>query len=124
MSKLVTTPISKVKSGIKGATTSPANFIISLGIGFGAGILADLILEAIWWHGGATALQPVLGNEFPYFGIFPNRTTSMAWDDFFLLLITIAMLFTKKFVLTLGFFIGWYTASYYGLYDAFGLPKT
>ena len=115
--------------------------LVHLGVGAAIGVIADLALQAIWTFAGigdmlAKAGYPCLVG----FSIFPQNTSYMAWnpttkvyeikqgawmawDDVILLAATVLLLLSKKLFFVIGFFIGWYSSSYFGLYDALGLPK-
>lgn len=116
----ITAPITKAKAGITGkygALNRPARFIISLGIGFALGVIADVIMQYIYRNFIAMHIEPAWGSRPPipfWYYKYPD-IKRIAWDDLFMTIITIAMLFTKKFVLTLGFFLGWYISSNEGL---------
>jgi len=111
--------IGKVKGGIKGGISSPARFIVSLGIGFALGVILDLIMEYVYRNFLAGTIEGQLGSRwevgFPFY--MGHDVTSIAWDDVIMLIITVFMLFSRKFVTTLGFFLGWYLSSCYGWYQ-------
>lgn len=113
-------------SGIK-------RMVVELGIGAAVGVIVDLILAYIFINIVRPALattEDPIGEEptrIYGFSIFPNQVATdgrpfMHWDDIILIVITVAMVFSKKLFLTLGFFVGWYFSSYMGLYDALSLP--
>lgn len=114
------TVVGKVKTGVKGAIGSPARFLVSLGIGFAIGVIADLIMEYVYRNFLAGVMEPQLGSRweigFPFYYAYPELT-SIAWDDVILLVITMLMLFSKRFVTTLGFFLGWYVSTNIGFYQ-------
>jgi len=112
----ITNPITKVKTGVKSAINSPARFIVSLGVGFALGVIADLLMEAIVYYTKPGEGWGVLEVGFPFY--YTKTITYIPYDDLVLLIATALMLFTKKFVLTLGFFLGWYISSCNGFYNA------
>jgi len=111
--------IGKVKTGVSGAVKSPARFIVSLGIGFALGVIVDIIMEYI----ALKAYTPLSGRLEVGFSIYYGfpEVTSIAYDDLIMILITVLMLFSKKFVTTLGFFLGWYISSNEQLASRLGL---
>lgn len=130
MSQIVTTPIRKVKSGITTAVDNPTKFLISLGVGFGLGIIADLLLEYLARNHikelAGDTLDKRIALPFDFWVLTElgeGWKNSLSYDDAILLVITIFMLFTKKFVTTFGFFLGWYISSSYDLYSTFNIEK-
>jgi len=111
--------IGKVKTGVSSAISSPARFLVSLGIGFAIGVIADIIMEYI----ALKAYTPLSGRLEVGFSIYYGfpEVTSIAYDDVIMIIATIAMLFTKRFVTTLGFFLGWYISSNEQLASRLGL---
>lgn len=121
MSQIVTTPIRKAAAGVKSAIDNPVNFILSLGIGFGLGVTADLLLEYLAWNHITQLSQRWKYSDAPA-GWDPWQG-SIPYDDLLLIVVNILLLFTRRFVLTLGFFLGWFCSTYYNLYAALSLPK-
>lgn len=119
MSQIITKPATKIKTGIKSAISNPARFIVSLAIGFGMGVIMDIILEYIAMK-VYTPLQNSLEIGFPFYYKFPERT-SIPYDDVIMIGATIFLLFIKRFVTTLGFFLGWYISSNEQLASKLGL---
>jgi len=114
--------VGKIKAGIKQATTMKGipRVLMHLGIGFVLGVIVDLILQKLAW----TFLpedKPALNIGFPFFISHPEMTY-LPWDDLLLLVITVVALFTKKFWLVIGFFLGWYISSDQNLYGALIAP--
>jgi len=136
-------PVARIKEGVKEiqSLTGVKRVLVYLGIGAALGVIVDLIVEMIWWYSGIGEYLNKAG--YPAlvgFTIFPNNTSYsawnpttkqyetkqglwMAWDDLILLIVTIALLFSRKFWLVIGFFLGWYSSSYFNLYDSLGLPR-
>lgn len=123
----------KVTAGVKTVTEAPQRAIVHVGLGIGVGAIIDLLLEHLMWSGIADWIQSqeAIPNALYGFTIFPanfmeDGTPWMAWDDVFLLLVTIGMLilgwFKKGFLFVIGFFVGWYLSSYMGLYNALIKP--
>jgi len=120
----------KVKAGVK-ELQSPAGLkrvFVYGGLGFAIGSIISLVLTYIMEHfvypylkenaeDPATWTKPyaVTGYE-----IFPDAK-GITWDSIILIIITVMMLFSKKFWLTTGFFLGWYFSRYLGLYTSLGL---
>lgn len=114
MSKLVTTPIRKATTGIKSAVTSPARFLVSFGIGFALGVIFDIAMEYIWWHGLREWTNDyALDVGFPFY--YGYARTTIPADDLIQYIIMFALLFSKKFVFVLGLFAGSYCSSIWGL---------
>ena len=136
-------PVARIKEGVKElqSLTGIKHILVYLGMGYVLGVIADIVMEAIWlWSGIGTWLNKQGYPALVGFTIFPqntsyqawNPTTSlyetkqglwMAWDDVIMLIITVALLFSRKFWLVIGFFLGWYTSSYMNLSGALGIPK-
>lgn len=123
----------KLKEGIGEVKESPTRAITHVGIGVAIGAIFDLILEHLMWSGVADWIQSQenIPNALYGFTIFPNNidaegTLWMAWDDVILLIITIGMFifgwFKKGMLYIIGFTIGWYLASYLGLYSSLLKP--
>lgn len=93
---------------------------MNLGIGAAIGAIVALLMRALQLY----VINPALGANAKYdgFSIYPNGT-SIYVEDVVLIIATVALLFSKKIWVTLGFFLGWYGSNYMGLYDALGLPK-
>lgn len=124
MSKIV----EKTKTGVGQITKSPKTVLMQLAIGGAVGVIIDLILEFIMWHGVSDWInsQEAIPNRLELgWSIFPNQTW-IAWDDVLLLIITLGMLlfgwFRKRFWYIIGFFFGWYGSSFLGLYNALLRP--
>jgi len=131
-----------ITSGIKDLQSAEGlkRTAVQLGVGVAFGVIADFALQAVWELGGvgdmlSKAGYPVLAG----FTVFPQNTSYvawdaatktyvtkqgawMAWDDVILLIITIALLLTRRIWFVLGFFLGWYFSSYMNLWGALGLP--
>lgn len=126
MSKIV----EKGKTAVKSITESPKTVVMQLLIGGAIGVLIDLFLEFIMWHGLGDLIKKQewmperLEVGFPFYAT--HDITSIAWDDVLLLIITIGMLFfgwfRKRFWFIIGFFFGWYGSSSLGLYNALLKP--
>lgn len=132
-----------IVSGVKDLKTPEGmkRALVQLGVGAILGVIVDLVLQAIWVLGGVgdmlnKAGYPVLAGV----KIFPqdtaygkwNPTTKtndliqgdfICWDDVILIIITLALLLSKKVFFVIGFFLGWYFSSYLGLWQALGLPS-
>lgn len=115
---------SKVKTGV-GELTSVSGMkktAMWLGIGAAIGAIVAVVLHYIQLfviNKYAAAYAKIDG-----FGIYPNQTTPALYvEDILLIVISVAMLATKKFWLTIGFVLGWYGSNYLGLYTALGLPQ-
>lgn len=93
-----------------------------LGLGIAIGAIIQLVLEYIWFNVVGTELstQWRINGVSIYPNINPDYITG---DQVILIVLTVALLFTKKLWLTVGFLIGWYTSGLMGLYSALGLPK-
>jgi len=98
-------------------------------MGIALGAIVDLILSYIlWWfvypalRGDADPATWVNPTEVQGFSILPNRTYFYVLDEGLLIVVTVLMLASKKFWLVMGFFLGWYSSKYMGLYKALGLP--
>lgn len=115
-----------VKTGIGQLQTSQGlkHMVVWLGIGAALGVIIDLVLEYLMrnYINGWLATQTYIPQRIDGIGIFPN-STFLSYDDLALLISTIVLLFTKRLWLVVGYFIGWYSSSYLGLYTAMGLPK-
>ena len=131
-----------ITSGIKDLQSAQGlkRTAVHLGLGAVIGVVADLAFQAVWTLGGVGEMLNKAG--YPClvgFSVYPqntqymawNPTTKayemkqgawMAWDDVILLVITVALLLTKKVWFVLGFFLGWYASSYMNLWGALGLP--
>jgi len=121
----------RVKEGVKQLQSIEGlqRVVVHLGLGVAIGVIVDLILQyimaALIAGGIMTREQQIVKG----FTIFPNSfdpTTGeaiMAVDDLLLLIITVLLVFSKKFWMVIGFFIGWYFSSYLGLYTALGLEQ-
>lgn len=134
-------PVARIKEGVTQiqSLSGIKKVLVYLGLGVVFGVIADIVLEAIWlWSGIATYMNKSGYPCLEGFTIFPSNTSYqkwngqayetkqglwMAWDDVILLVITVAMLFSKKFWLVIGFFIGWYSSSYMNLSGSLGIPK-
>lgn len=121
--------VGKVKTGVTSMWKSPARFIVSLGIGFAVGVIVDLVTEYVYRKfidpEGKYGTSPV--PFYYYFLVEPigDPAHNLKWDDLFLLILTIVFLFTRKFVFTLGFFLGWYVSSnqhFYGMIEELPSP--
>lgn len=104
------------------------------GIGFAIGAIVFLIIRAIFIHliyskNGLGWLEvhpdhPELPAGPPMIwgvSIFPDGRDLM-YDEVLLIIITLVTLVSKKLWFTIGFFLGWYTSDYLGLYSALGIP--
>ena len=126
-------PMSSLKSGVKelGSVQGMKHVLTNLGAGFAIGAIVDLIMSYIFinfvnpqFKDPTTGYVPAING----FALIPHHTQPdgtpcIYLDDFIELLVTIAMLFTKKLWVTVGFFLGWYVTSYMGLYYVLGLPE-
>ena len=121
---------SSVKAGVKELTSIKGlkRVLVNLGIGTAIGAIVSLVITYIMMH----FIEPALGGEantrIVGFSIYPNMvdattgTPYMHYDDVLLLIVTIMLLISKKLWLVVGFFLGWYSSRYLGLYSALGLP--
>jgi hypothetical protein len=120
--------LGKIKTGIKQVTTMEGipKILMHLGIGFAVGVIADWLLEAIVWATSSGKGWGRVEVGFPFYGVNPNYSTvtSIAYDDVLLMGITVIALFTKKFWLVIGFFLGWYLSSSFDLYSRIVKPIT
>lgn len=127
----------KMKTGISTVTESPMRAATQVGIGIAVGVIIDLIVEWMMWSGLADWVksQDWLPNRLEGITIFPqnydtdaegNTIAWMSWDDVFLLIVTIGMFvlgwFKKGMLYIVGFTIGWYLSSYFGLYGSLLKP--
>ena len=130
--------LGKIKTRVKEGITEVQSVqgikkvALNFSIGASLGAIVDLILEGIIHN----FVQPAIGvkpTKIWGFGIFPNHHAInpatgkdeywIAVDDLCLIVITLALLMSKKLWLVLGFLTGWYFSSYMGLYQALGLPE-
>lgn len=121
----------KIKEGaqdIKSAT-GWQRILVQMGIGVAIGAIVDIILNyiivvLIYQRWKPESECRIYGLQlFPYDFDTATNQGYCHYDDVLLIVITIAMLFTKKIWLTLGFFVGWFSSSYLGLYTALGMQK-
>lgn len=111
----------RVKAGVTEITQKPTRAIVHFGLGFAVGAIVDMILALIYrqiapeWEEIAGKRSPL---PFYYYRYPPEEhewAATAAWDDFFLVIITIGMLvlgwFKKGLLFTLGFFLGWYVST-------------
>jgi len=103
---------------------------VHFGVGYAIGTLVDLILEYIFTQWVNVVFKDEQGMPpcLVGFGIYPDEVLNgvpyMHYDDLFLLIVTVFMVFTKKLWFTVGFGLGWYISGYMNLYSALGLPPT
>jgi uncharacterized membrane protein SpoIIM required for sporulation len=118
---------SRIKEGAKELTSAKGlqHVFLNMGIGVVIGVLVDLLLEGIFRNlvYPNVPKDPDGGTSWRIkgFSIFIGYN-NLFYDDIILIVLTVLMLFTKKLWVTVGFFVGWYFSSYYGLYNALGLP--
>jgi hypothetical protein len=133
-----------ITSGIKDLQSAEGlkRTAVHLGVGVAFGVIADFVLQAVWELGGVSDMLAKAGYAvLAGFTVFPQNTSYrawdsatqtwvikegawMAWDDVILLIITVALLLTRKIWFVLGFFLGWYFSSYMNLWGALGLPTS
>jgi len=117
-----------IKAKVKGAVTQASTMkgiprvLIHVAIGFVVGVIADIILE---WLVVSTS-ETGWGQLETGFSIYYKdpAMTYIPYDDLILLIVTIIALFTKKFWVVIGFFLGWYISSNEGLYGKIVAPFT
>lgn len=125
----------RIKEGVKQIQSleGAQRVVVNLGIGAAVGAIAQIILTYIMM----SFVYPLFQKpEMPPpciqgFSIFPNqfgfdlegnKIYYTTFTDIILIIATVAMLVSKKFWIVIGFFIGWYSSTYFGLYEALGLP--
>ena len=126
--------LGKIKTGLKtGAEdlTTQAGLkkvALHMGLGVAIGAIVFLIIRAIFINliyskNGLGWQEPEIGGppQIKGFSIFPDRE-AMMYDEVLLIIITVLTLTAKKLWFTVGFFLGWYTADYLGVYSSLDLP--
>jgi len=123
----------KVKAGVKEVQSVQGlkRVALDFGVGVALGAIVDLILAAIMIN----IIEPTFGKKATRlygFSIFPNFNDTnpdtgkeepyMPYDDILQIVITLLLLTSKKFWLVIGYFVGFYSASYTGMYYVLGLP--
>lgn len=96
------------------------NLAIEITIGFLVGVLVDIFLEAIV-HQLIKEFGGRVEVGFPFY--YNHDTTSIAYDDILLIVISVATIFIKKIWFTIGFSLGWYISSCHDFYGRLGFPK-
>lgn len=117
--------ITKVKAGVKEVTATPKRAAVHVATGFVLGVIVDLIFEFFvnYWKAATGELEgPVWHLPFAW-GIF----TGNEWvhlDDVILIIISVVLFFTKKFLFAASWTLGWYISSEFRIYQTLGLPSS
>lgn len=132
--------LSKVKTKLTSSVTDLKStqglkrVALEFGAGAAIGVIVDLLLQFIMYNLVFPSIKWYKCQLWG-FNIYPSDawvTTNpdtgkteghVAYDDILLIVVTVMLLATKKLWFVLGFFTGWYSSSYLGLYVTLGLPE-
>lgn len=122
----------RVKEGVKELQTVAG--LKRAGLHFGIGVALGAIVALILQYVFSQYLNPWMRSTNPeklewhikgiaiWKGANIHGEPVLYISDIILIVMTVAMLFTKKLWLVVGFFVGWYSSGALGLYWALGGP--